>query len=267
MIQFKVNNLLKLSALLWFLVTAASLWLFSYYLFEYYLLKALKHGLSIWAETRLPNGYIQEDVIGNIAVAIHLFVGFYISLFGPLQLIPYIRKNFPGFHRINGRAFLITAMLTSVAGLYMVWIRGDDVGNTMQQISISFSGILIFLFGFLAWNAAVHRKFKSHSLWAMRLFIVANAAWFLRVGYQFWNFIAMGGIGHDSQVFFSQFFTLWTFGSYLIPLVILEFYFFAASSHSKPTKIYASITIIIFTAVLALGSYNAFFGMWLPRLT
>ena len=263
----KTNSLLKFSAFIWFLTATVGLWLFAYYLLEYYIIPAFKHGIAIWEQTRLPRGYIDGDAIGNIAVAIHLFAGFYISLFGPLQLIPHIRNKFPLFHRINGRIFIITAILTSMAGYYMVWVRGDEVGNLTQQVSISISGTLIIFFAIMSWKSAIQRKFTIHRMWALRLFMVANAAWFLRVGYQFWNLLVLGKVGYDSSVFFAPFFTIWTFGSYLLPLVMLEFYFVANRSKATLMRCIAAGFLLIFTIIVGLGSYNAFFGMWLPQIS
>jgi hypothetical protein len=92
----------------------------------------------------------------------------------------------------------------------MFWVRKADGGNVAGDISITFDGILIILFAVIA----MHRR------WALRLFMVVNAVWFLRFGYRFWIFLFNG-----PTQYFDTFFSIWRYGQYLIPLAILQLYF------------------------------------------
>jgi len=260
------SKALRVAAQFWFLVALVGLWAFVYYLLAYYVFPALQGGLEAWATKRLPNGYIPGDAMGNLAVAVHLFMAVIVTGFGPLQLIPKIRARFPSFHRWNGRVYIVTAIATSLAGFYMVWVRGDDIGNTVQHLGNSLAGVLTISFAILAWRYALARDFKIHRRWALRVFMVVNAAWFLRIGYQLSNFLNSGTIGFDPKVFSSPLFSPWTFGSYFLPLALLELYFRTQDRAGMTGKFAMAGTLIVVTVLMGIGIVNATLGMWLPRL-
>ena len=85
----------------------------------------------------------------------------------PLQLVPWIRKHAPSFHRCNGRAFLVAAIVATLFGLYLQWFRdatqgpADTIGNTVASI-------LIVAFAALALRHARTRNFDAHRRWALR---------------------------------------------------------------------------------------------------
>ena len=265
------DKALKAAAGFWFLVAVIGMWSFVYYLLAYYINPVLQGGLEALANTRLPNGYIPDDPIGNVAVGGHLFVAVTIIGFGPLQLIPWIRERFPTFHHWNGRVFLTTAVATSLAGLYMVWVRGNDIGEAFQDISIgsiiiSFGAVLIMIFASMALRHAIARDINTHRRWALRLFMVVNGAWFLRIGYMLWTFLSSGSIDYDPKVFSSPIFPFITFGQYLVPLAVLELYFRAQDRAGARGKFAMAGGLFIVTILMGVGIFAATFGMWLPRL-
>ncbi|NVK21208.1 MAG: DUF2306 domain-containing protein [Kangiellaceae bacterium] len=241
------------------------LWLFAYYLLFYYIHPSLTKGLSSWQDLRLPNGYIPGDPIGNSIVAIHIYTGFIVSVIGPLQFSSYIRLSDPALHKNLGRLFLVSAILASLAGLYMVWVREHN-GTITQAISISFGGLLTLIFSYFAWRYAKARYIKRHQVFALLVFCTANSAWFLRIGYQFWNYLRLGKIGHDSSVFAGKYFTLWTFGSYLLPVMAVLAYMYFKTINSKSTQMFNNAFLFLTICFLGLGIINAFWGMWLPRI-
>ena len=264
--MFGPDTALKAAARLWFVVALVGLWIFVYYLLAYYIAPAFQGGLEAWTNTRLPMGYVPGDTIGNFAIALHLFVAVTIIGFGPLQLIPQIRERFPVFHHWNGRIYMSTVFATSLAGLYMVWIRGGSVGNVVQNIAISLDAVLIMIFAAMALRYAIARNIVTHRRWALRLFMVVNAVWFLRIGYQLWNFLNNGSIAYDYKVFSSTFFTFWSFGQYLLPLAILELYLHTRDRAGASGKFAMATGLLVVTAFMGVGIYAATFGMWLPRL-
>jgi type IV secretory pathway TrbL component len=54
---------------------------------------------------------------------------------------------------------MVTAIATSLAGFYMIWVR--------KAVSTNLAGDI-----------------TKHRRWALRLFMVVNAVWFLRIGYR-----------------------------------------------------------------------------------
>ena len=80
---------LKLSAQFWFVVAFVGQLLFAYYVLAYYGGSAVVGNWAKWNEV-FKHGYVAGDSFGNIAVGVHLFLAFVVTICGPLQLIPQI---------------------------------------------------------------------------------------------------------------------------------------------------------------------------------
>lgn len=257
--------MLNASARLWFLVTLAGQWVFVAYIVSYFVISLLSGGLDILADTHLPNGFIAGDSIGNVAVAAHLFLAVIIIGAGPLQLIPQIRAGWPVFHRWNGRFYMAAVTLTSVAGLFMVWTRGT-VGDLSQHIAISLDGVLILVFAALALKTAIAKNIAAHRRWALRLFMVASAVWFYRLGLMGWLVANGGPVGFDMKTFTGPFLSFLSFGQYLVPLAILELYLRARDGKSTAGKFAMAGGLFAITAIMSFGIFAATMALWLPRL-
>src|SRR6185295_18158611 len=122
---------------------------------------------------------------GNLAFAAHALLAAVIAFGGALQIVPQIRARALAFHRWNGRVFLVTAVGLSLSGLYMVWVRGANP-SVVGKVSTSLNAVLILTFAAFAWRAALRRDVSVHRRWALRLYLVANAQWFIRVGVFAW---------------------------------------------------------------------------------
>ena len=139
-----------------------------------------------------------------------------LMLAGALQLVPQVRSRFPVFHRWNGRVYMFTALILSVAGLYMTWIRGS-VGDVSQHLGSTLNAVLIWFFGAMALRYALARDFRTHRRWALRLFLVVSASWFIRIMLFLTLLAFKGPVGFDPTTFTGPLLTFLTFGQYLIP--------------------------------------------------
>lgn len=75
-----------------------------------------------------PPRVFSRATLSSVAVAVHLSLAVVILVGGPLQLLPQLR-------RWNGRLYMLTVFVTSIAGLYMVWSRGRT--DLVQRVGIS----------------------------------------------------------------------------------------------------------------------------------
>ncbi|WP_282162807.1 DUF2306 domain-containing protein [Ulvibacterium marinum] len=258
------NKALSSAAAIWFVTAVLGQWIFAFYVAAFYGGAAINGDFMKWNRV-LPHGYIEGDTIGNTAVAIHLLFAIVIMLGGPIQFVPQIRNRFPAFHRWNGKLYLVTAFIASFSGIYMVLTKGTITGIT-GDISVSFNGLLIMLFALLAWRMAVVRKFKAHERWVLRLFLVVNGVWFFRIGLML-SFLLNGGpFGFDPETFRGPFITFLGIGQYMIPLLILELYFFTKDRTGNFGKLAMATTLFVMTIFMGLGVFAATTGMWLPRL-
>ncbi len=258
------EKILNASAIFWFIAATVGLWIFVAYLVLGYGGHAVGGDLKQW--NQLSNGGILEnDLIGNISFAIHILLAVIIIGGGPIQLMPQIRNKYPSVHRWLGRSYMVSIFLTTFAGLYLIWGREQHLPQILQ-IAITLDGILIFTFGFMAWKYAIAKKFSIHRRWALRTFLVATAVWFFRVGFFGWIMINQGPVGFDPETFSGPFVTFISFAQYLIPLAILELYFYAKDKGGTVVKALTSSILVIFTLLMSVGIFAVSVIKWLPNM-
>jgi hypothetical protein len=255
-----VNN----AARFWFVCAAAGQFLFVFYILAVFYPPIIREGLEGMSGLHLPAGFRPGDTFGNLASASHVILAAVVIGGGPLQLIPVIRRRFPRFHRWLGRSYLLAAVLSALGGLLMVWTRGT-VGNTVSHLAISGDALLILLCAGFALRHALARQIPAHRRWAMRLFLVASAVWFFRVGLMAW-LTTTGGIGIEFETFTGPFLYFLGFAQYLLPLAMLEWYFRCSTAASEGERYLFSGTLISLTLVMCVGIFAATMGMWLPRM-
>lgn len=256
---------LAFAARAWFLVTVVGQFLFASYIALLYGGGALR-GDPMVLKAVMPKGYVPGDRVGNVTIVIHLALALLIMCAGSLQLVPQIRRRLPIVHRVVGRSYITAALLISVGGLYLVWVRGT-VGDLAQHLGSTLNAGLIVTFGALAWRAARARDFARHRRWALRLFLVASGVWFFRVGLMAVLLVFRRPVGFDMHTFTGPFLTALTFGESLVPLLVLQLYLWAQDSRTSSTgRWFVAITLVLLTCGIALGIVGASMGMWLPRM-
>ncbi len=259
------NTSLKLSVQLWFVVATVGLWLFAYYVAGFYGSPTIRGDFEAWSRnTRLPHGFVRGDTVGNLQFAAHVLMAAVMTVGGTLQLIPELRARVPKLHRWTGRVFIVLAILLSVTGLYMVWISGR-YNLLVSALGISLNAVLIIGCGVMAWRCALARDFTSHRRWAMRTFVLANGVWFMRLGYMAWIIINQGpvGIGKNGD---GPFDLLWQFGSFLLPLLMLEIYLRAKQSGTTATRFLTAAAMTVASVLTGIGIFGAYLFMWRPLL-
>ncbi|MFK7886425.1 MAG: DUF2306 domain-containing protein [Gammaproteobacteria bacterium] len=248
------------SVTLWFVVTAIGHWIFLAYILLTFYVPVTQEGLHALKGSHLPSGFIDGEPFGNLMSLVHVLMAALIIGGGPLQLIPAIRRRFPVFHRGLGRSYLVTAVLSAAAGLYMTWAR-SPIGDVFTHLGITGVGVLIIIFAGFALYHAIGRRIAQHRRWALRLFLVASAVWFFRVGLMGWTMLT-GGIGIDWESFTGPFLYALGFAQYLIPLAMLEWYFYCQRHSSSHALMSFSTTLFALTAFMTLGIFAATLGLW-----
>jgi predicted membrane protein DUF2306 len=253
--ELKLNSIadtaLETAAGLWFLVAVIGQWAFLYYIVAFYGASTVTGNFQAWTRNIfLLKGYVAGDTAGNLAFAAHVLLAAIIAFGGAIQLIPQIRTRAIAIHRWNGRLFVLTALGGSVSGLYMVWVRGARI-NLMSAVAVSLNAVLIILFAGLAWRSALRREIPTHRLWALRLYLMANGQWFIRVGFMAWILSRrLVGIGGS---FDGPFFLFWGFGSYLLPLAVLELYLLAQESAGPSGRFAMAGGLFALTLLMGVG--------------
>jgi hypothetical protein len=258
------NSALQAAATCWFVVAGVGQLMFVAYLFGFYGRTAILGQFEAWNQV-FPRSYVAGDTVHNTVVVMHLAFAALITAGGLLQLMTGVRRWFPRFHRWNGRVYLVSAFVMGVGGLVMVW-TGTYVGDLSQQIAISINAILIMLCAVMVLRHALARRFALHRRWALRLFLMVSGVWFFRIGLTFWILVNQGPVGFDPDTFTGPALTTIAFGQYLLPLAILQLYFYTqdrAGSRGRIVMASGLFAAIVFTAV---GIFAASTMLWLPNL-
>lgn len=254
---------LSRAALLWYLMAALGQALFIVFILLFYYPSSLSGNFQAWDNKPNIDGFIAGDQIGNIMFAVHVLFAAVMTLGGLIQLVPAIRQRWPMLHRWNGRVFMVTALVLAIGGLWLTWVRGTHL-TVVGAYGISLNAVLIIVFAVMAWRTAITRRFVEHRRWALRLFIAANAVWFMRLGYMIWGIGAGGaGIGDAMNGPFDMFLA---FGNSLVPLAIMEAYIRVKESKSHRSHVVMAVALVAFSVLTIGGSVAAWFIMWGPYI-
>jgi hypothetical protein len=244
---------LSRAATLWFLVAATGLAIFTAYI-------GLSYGRAALGGAPGEARWVLGDALGNGLLSAHLVAGLLLSALGVLQLVPALRRAAPAWHRWGGRLFMVGAVIASLSGFYLVWVRGT-VGDASMHVAMSLNGVLIVVFAWRAWRHARARQFDQHRRWALRLFLAANGVWFFRVGLMLWLLIWQQPVGFDPKTFTGPFVTALSFGQFLLPLGVLELYL-----RTRGRGRLMALGLVLCSLATAVGIFGAVMGLWLPQL-
>jgi tetratricopeptide (TPR) repeat protein len=258
------DTTLKAATRFWFLVVLIGQTVFAFTVASFYGLSALRGDFHRWSKS-ITHGLVPGDTMGNLAVAMHIFSAVVIILAGILQLVPQIRNRFPVFHRWNGRLYVVTAFTISLAGLYMMWIRGS-VGDLSQHLGTSLMAVLIMFCAAMALRYARARDFKTHRQWALRLYLVVSASLFIRAGLFLSALLNHGPFGFDPSTFRGPFLTFISFAQYLVPLAVLEIYFRVQDRGRTTGRFAMAAGLFVLTIALGAGILAVTMAIWLPTV-
>jgi uncharacterized membrane protein len=255
-LRLLADTALKRAARLWCAVAVIGQWAFVYYIVGFYGRTTLSGNFEAWSRNKLlPKGYVAGDTAGNLAFAAHVLLAAIVTLGGTLQLFPQIRDRARSFHRWNGRVFLVSAMATSVVGVYMITLggRGRSVDGT---IAAGLNFVLIVLFAALAWRSARAGDIAAHRRWALRTYLATNGVWFMRVGFMAWLLL-----NHRRGL--STFYRGWEFGCYLLPLAVFELYLRARDAGER---LAVAAVLFVLTGLMGAGIFALYVGIFRPLL-
>lgn len=255
------GNINKLSQVL-FVIAVIGQWIFVYYIVVFY------GGILISGEYEkvneaLGHGVIDGDRIGNLMLGVHLALAAVITFGGPLQFSGWVRKHFPVFHRWNGRVFYLTAFIVTFAGLYMIYTRGAHGGVT-GLLGNTLNAILIIWFSTLAWQTARKRDFVAHKKWAIRAFLMVSGVWFFRLGYGIWILITGFTVPGTNNDLTGPFDIFLSFAHSLVPLLLLEAYFYAKRHKNLRIKRFAIAALIGLSVLMVGGIVMLILVFWAP---
>lgn len=253
------DGVLGAATTFWFFVTIAGQWVFLYYIVAFYGPSAISGDLSQWnRHIFIDNAFVPGDLAGNLAFGAHVALAATIVLGGTLQLAPQIRARALTFHRWNGRVFMTAAILASLAGLYMVWIRGHQETGIVGAFAITLNAALVMAFAAMAWRAAASRDITRHRRWAMRTFMVVNGVFWLRLLFPGWVVVTQA---EPSELTFH----ILSYASFLLPWALLEFYLHAKDKGGPAARWTAAGLVFAASAFMIVGLFG-FYMIFVQRM-
>ncbi len=260
------TKVLNGSAKFWFATVLVGQAIFSFYIVMFYYTATVSKDIERFNQV-MPAGYIEGDFWGNLAVIAHVLFAAIITVSGLIQLIPLLRNKYRSFHRWNGRLYIMTAMIMSLSGVFMVISRSDQVtGDMIGHVAILINGGIIMLCAVMAFKYARAREITRHRIWALRLFIAVSGVWMFRVGLMAWLTVHGKPVGFDPVSFSGPFLNVLYFLVYVMPLLFLEAYLRSQSSASAPIKLLTAGSVLLLSMVVMGGVFGATMGLWLPRI-
>jgi len=124
--------------------------------------------------------------------------------------------------------------------------------------------VLVAIFAGLALRYAMARDFQTHRRWALRLFLAVGAAWMYRITFFLTLLIFKGPIGFDPVTFRGPYLSFMSFAQYLVPLGILQVYFWARDGRSAGRRIAMACGLFILTLGMAAGTFAVSMAVWVP---
>lgn len=249
----------------WLLIAACGQAAFIGFILLFYGVRTVTGNFAGWNDKPLIDGYVAGDGAGNAVFAAHVLIAALVTLLGLMQLVPAIRRRTPALHRWSGRVFLSMAVLAAISGVWLTLARGTYL-SVVSAAAILLDAVLILAFAALAWRAALKRRFVAHRVWALRAFMVVSGVWFLRVGLMGWVVLNQGPVGMNKTLSGPADVVL-VFGSYLIPLAVLELYLVAERSSRPGLKVLAAAVIVVAALYTAIGVFGTTAVMWAPYVT
>lgn len=255
---------LRWAGVLWFAVAAIGQAAFIGFILAFYGVRTATGNFARWNDKPLIDGYIKGDDTGNAVFAAHVLLASVVTLGGLMQMVPALRRAWPRLHRWTGRTYLGLAVFMALSGIWLAVVRGTYL-SVVSAVAILINAVLILVFAGLAWRHAVKRRFEQHRRWAMRAFMAVSGVWFLRVGIMGWIIVNRGPVGMTDRLSGPADIVL-TFGSYLIPLALLELYDAARRSAREVQQALTAILIAAASAFTAAGVFGTIAFMWGPYI-
>lgn len=245
---------------LWFSIAAVGQIGFIGFIVSYYGPRTMSGNYAGWNDKALIKGHVAGDDAGNLMFITHVLLAAVMTFGGLAQLVPSVRNKYRAFHRWNGRIFIGLACFLASGGLWLGWGRVTRL-SIESGLAVSLNGIMILAFAVPTVLFAMRRDIARHQKWAMRVFMLANGVWFLRVAIMGWIMVNQAPRGMNSQMNGPADLAL-TFGSFLVPWIGLELYYAAQKSSSPLVKGSTLALLLGLTVFMAIGIAGTMLIMW-----
>jgi hypothetical protein len=139
-----------------------------YYIFD-------MHGKGLWAGKTKE---VLENVVWHTAFYIHITFGGIALLIGWTQFSKNLRNRYLNTHRMIGKIYIGSVMLSSLAGFYIALFASGGITSTLGFGSLAAAWFFTVL---MAYTSILKRDIKQHENWMIRNYALTFAAVTLRI--------------------------------------------------------------------------------------
>jgi len=140
-------------------------------------------------------GRLAGPTASTVAIFAHMVTGALVTVLSVVQLAGPIRRRWPRVHRISGRVLAPLALVTGIAGLIYIAMRGT-VGGPVMSVAFGLYGVLMVVAAVQTPRLAMARDYVRHRRWGLRLIVLGLGSWLYRLHYGLWFGITCS-IGDD----------------------------------------------------------------------
>jgi uncharacterized membrane protein len=126
-------------------------------------------------------------------VVLHLVGSILYLILGAFQFLPSVRRNYPKWHRLSGRALVFAGIVSSVSGLWMThyYAFPDSLQGSLLYLVRIVIGFSMVISIFLGVSAVINKRIPQHQAWMIRAYALGLGAgtqvmvaipWLLTVG-------------------------------------------------------------------------------------
>nr|WP_322626021.1 DUF2306 domain-containing protein [uncultured Flavobacterium sp.] len=136
--------------------------------------------LSVWFVIRSLGFFFKDDALlgrylpVKAALLLHLAAGCVAIVTGPFLFIKSFRRDYPKYHRLLGKTYLISVKIAAMGALVLVVTSARAIGIA-YEVSLHVEGIAWTVSAILAWRFAWLKKFEQHNHWVTRNYIIVIA--------------------------------------------------------------------------------------------
>ena len=145
-------------------------------------------------------------------VFIHVFSGMLATIVSPFQFISYIRTHYRRAHRILGKTYVYSIIISSVTSFYLCATTPENVWYALGLGGFTAAWLVTAVMGMVS---AIKGKIDQHKAWMIRSFVVT-------VGFSTSRLLEDIVIHAHAQVERVDRLTILAWISWIIPLIITE---------------------------------------------
>jgi len=143
----------------------------------------LSAGIAVFSYRYLLRiGSLSPNVLANLFsrpwLDVHVAGAATALLVGPLQFLPWLRRNHRAVHRWLGRTYVLGCLAGGAGGLVMAF--GTTAGP-IATLGFGSLAVIWIIANIQAWRLALARRFDAHRAWMIRSFALTFGAVMLRL--------------------------------------------------------------------------------------